>query len=264
MLKIAFCDGERHFISYLENQILKLVGQDEELRFWEAHNGAEFSEKLERLPEPDILFLNAELPETAETSGSIPAMEFRRKCPFAVLILCFDLQFPDPGLLEARPYCYLSKQYSDRQTEKELEEIFIHLRRLRSCPAVWGCHEKTHYRLSPDDILYISKAKRGCIVHLAPKSLPFQIAAEMSDRLRLQELYARLRSYEFAYAHNSYIVNLKYVVKCSRTELQLSNGHILTISRSKRKEFEDCFYHYYAADLLIRRENSPLIYKNDA
>lgn len=248
MLKIAFCDQEHHFISYLENKLLKVAAPDEDLEFWEIDGGRQAAKKRQRETTPDILFLNVQMPDT---DSCALAMELRRKYPSALLILCSDLLFPDPQLLKARPYRYLTMQYPDHQIEKELEEVLAHLAHIKEYPSVWGCYEKTQYRLAPDDILYISKAKHGSIIHLFSGSFSFSIAREMSDRVHLQDLYARLCHYEFAYAHNSYIVNLKYVIKCSRTELQLADGHILTISRSKKKEFQEHFYQYHTDHILL-------------
>lgn len=241
VLRIAICDHDRNFISYLEKRIRNMV-PDKEPEFTEAGNGSELFGKLLFHPGPDILFLNVQMPET---NGYSLAMEFRRKYPSAILIFCSDSQFSDPRLLKARPYRYLLKEYTSRQIENELTEIFEHLRRTRKYFSIWGLHERTKYRLVPDDVLYISIAKHGCIIHLYPGSPSFRIAGEMTTHTRLQDLYDRLCYYKFAYAHNSYIVNVKYVVKCSRTELQLIDGNVLTISRSKRKEFEDIFNKYH-------------------
>lgn len=243
MLRIAICDHDRNFISYLEKKIRTIVDPDKEPEFFETGNGTEFLNELHRQPGPDILFLNVQMPET---DGYTLAMKFRRNHPSAILIFCSDSQFPDPKLLKARPYRYLVKQDPDRQIENELTEIFAHLLHTKECPSIWGCHEKAKYRLAPDDILYISIVKHGCMIHLFPGSLSFPISKEMFTRTRLPDLYDKLCRYNFASAHYSYIVNLKYVVKCSKTELQLIDGNILTISRSKRKEFEDTFNKYHA------------------
>lgn len=48
----------------------------------------------------------------------------------------------------------------------------------------------------------------------------------------------------FAYAHNSYLINLEYVEKYSGSQIQLSDGSILTVSRSKEKGFDDAFHEY--------------------
>ena len=43
------------------------------------------------------------------------------------------------------------------------------------------------------------------------------------------------------YAHNSYIVNLKYVAIAGTTELEFVNGEKLSVSRNRAKEFIKAF-----------------------
>lgn len=55
---------------------------------------------------------------------------------------------------------------------------------------------------------------------------------------KLGSLYKRLKNYGFAYPHNSYLVNLQYVERVrGGTEVVLSDGTSLSISRSKAKVF---------------------------
>lgn len=58
---------------------------------------------------------------------------------------------------------------------------------------------------------------------------------------KLTEFHEQLKQFGFAYAHNSYIVNLKYVAVVRPTELEFVNGEKLTISRAKAKEFKQAF-----------------------
>ena len=55
------------------------------------------------------------------------------------------------------------------------------------------------------------------------------------------EFYEQLKGFGFAYAHNSYIVNLKYVVVAGQKELELLNGERLTVSRARAKGFLEAF-----------------------
>ena len=54
-----------------------------------------------------------------------------------------------------------------------------------------------------------------------------------------------LEHYNFAYAHNSYIVNMEYIRVRKRQEIQLLDGKILSVSRSKTKELKEKMESYY-------------------
>lgn len=54
-----------------------------------------------------------------------------------------------------------------------------------------------------------------------------------------------LRKVNFAYAHNSYIVNLKYVKKLCSEELKLVDGQVLSVSRTKIKNLRKQVTEYF-------------------
>ena len=55
-----------------------------------------------------------------------------------------------------------------------------------------------------------------------------------------------LKSFGFEYAHNSYIVNLNYIKRMTTQELQMSDGTILSIARSKEKDLRAAFAKHMA------------------
>ena len=62
-----------------------------------------------------------------------------------------------------------------------------------------------------------------------------------------------LRS-NFAYAHNSYIVNLKYVKKLSSEELKLVDGQVLSVStkiKNLRKQVTEYFERKYGEEIAL-------------
>lgn len=244
MFRIAICDDDRGFIRYLKEKIITVMRRDVELEFWEFHSGKELLRGLYGRKECDVLFLDVQMPEM---DGYAVAQKFREKYNAAILIFCSGVSLPTPESFKVTPYRYLLKQYSAIRMEEELQEIIAYLYKKKEQPYVWGCFEKTRYRLSLDDILYLSIAKRGCTIHLLPNSALARLSGEMMCQEKLTDLYAVIKDYGFAYAHNSYVVNLKYVIKRSMTELELADGSALNISRSKGKEFEAQFVRYLAS-----------------
>lgn len=244
MVRIAICDDDREFIRYLKKKIMTVMRKDTKVEFWEFHSGEELFRGLYGRKECDVLFLDVQLPKM---DGYTVAQKFREKYNAAILIFCSGVCLPTPEFFKVTPYRYLLKQYSAKQMEDELREIIAYLFKKKEQPYVWGSFEKTRYRLSLDDILYLSIAKRGCTVHLLPNSLSARLSEEMTCQEKLTDLYALIKDYGFAYAHNSYVVNLKYVTKRSMTELELTDGSALNISRSKGKEFEAEFVRYLAS-----------------
>lgn len=247
MFRIAICDDDGEFIFYLEKRITAVLGEYGEAEFFEYHSGRELLFDLYGRPEFDVLFLDVQMPEM---DGNAVAREFREKYYSTMLVFCSGACLPTPETFKVRPYRYLMKQYSDSRFEEELKEVFEHLSKKKESPIVWGCYDKTRYKLGLDDILYISIAKRGCTLHLLENSALAGISHEMFNVNKLSELYEDIKDFGFAYAHNSYVVNMKYVRKRNATELELVNGCVLTISRSKGKEFDAAFSRYLSSKYL--------------
>ena len=92
--------------------------------------------------------------------------------------------------------------------------------------------------VDPDEVLYIENYRYGSILHMYNKEIKEQITSEK----KLPELMNILASNGYAYAHNSYIVNLKYVVRLSSDGvIKLVSGEMLNVSRSKLSTFKKSF-----------------------
>lgn len=99
-----------------------------------------------------------------------------------------------------------------------------------------------HYnmaRLYPKDIMFISRNKQKSKVHVVEEAIHYGFEKNISCKMNLDEMYEILKDYGFEYAHNSYLVNLKYVTRKTTTELELIDGTQLAIARSKVNSFTD-------------------------
>jgi len=244
VLRIAICDDDQEFLNYLRQKIISLTSKKTELKFFEYKNGKDLLRGLQGGKEMDALFLDVQLPEM---DGYTVAREFREKFNSTVLIFCSGVCLPTPESFKVTPYRYLLKQYSDKRFESELEEVFEYVFQKKEQPFVWGAFEKTMFKLTLDDVLYVSIAKRGCTIHLMPNSSYGKKTEVMSCPLKLADLYLSLQDYGFSYAHNSYVVNMKYIIKRNVAELEMMGGSRLTISRSKIKDFDADFVEFLAS-----------------
>lgn len=94
-------------------------------------------------------------------------------------------------------------------------------------------------RLYTKDILFISRDKHKSKVHVVEDAIHYGFEKNVSCKMTLYEMYEILKNYGFEFAHNSYLVNLKYVIRKTSTELELIDGTRLSISRSKENSFTD-------------------------
>lgn len=115
-------------------------------------------------------------------------------------------------------------------------------------PFIIGNCRYRSVKLFPNDILYIENMKRGSRIHLCPdiKLKDIDEYVLLSD-LKINFFYQQFRDYGFAYAHNSYIVNLNYVREVRYNELvflkrdEEDKEIVLSVARSKWKELRERF-----------------------
>lgn len=82
----------------------------------------------------------------------------------------------------------------------------------RIIPSVLGKREKQIVKLSADRISHIAIARKGSVIYCENNKEKY------SSPKNVAELYEQLKDFGFAYAHNSYIVNLKHVAVAGHTQ----------------------------------------------
>ena len=95
-------------------------------------------------------------------------------------------------------------------------------------------------RIHVENILYVSRAKRGCVITIVKE----QEKETVRCRESFGELCEQLKDQGFAQAHYSYIVNLGKVEGLEKGVLRLKNGIELNVSRAKKEEFTEALFEY--------------------
>ena len=243
MLRIAICDKNVKYTQWLKKQIMEVVPKEKKVKFREYVNGNDFLEDLYVKKEPDILFLDVQMPDM---DGYHIAVKLRRYTKYTLLIFCSGAASPAPEFFQLGVYRFLLKQYDTQRMKKELEEILNNAINKKEESYLWGHYRRSYHKIMPRDVLYVSIAKRGSMIHCYNDLMSKENSWEISCKNKLSEIYEKLKSCGFAYAHNSYIVNMRYVVRKNAKEVELIDGTILSVSRSKTKLFEKALAEYCA------------------
>lgn len=238
MYHIILCDDDARFLEYMKNMIVKAGLKRADIRFYEYTSGEELEKQLAGIENCDLLILDMQM---QGMDGDETARVFRRVFPAATLVFCSGVYMPTTKSFETAPFRYLLKSYTDERMLKEVKAIVARVIDKKSEPVIIGKNKDGLCRLKPDDILYIEITRRGSRIHLHPERNDKRKVTEAIAEEKVAELYKRLNAYGFAYAHNSYIVNVKYVEELHAGELELTDGTLLSISRSKEKEFKAAF-----------------------
>lgn len=234
MIRAAVCDDDREYGVWLETQILKVFGSG--TKVYQYSSGEDFLTDSDMMHE--VIFLDVEMPGI---DGIETAVRVRRENRNAILIFISGVRNPTPESFKVAPYRYLLKSYGIREMERELEEIHHEVCRVFADEYL-VCERGGHsIRVNLRDILYISIIRGGCEVHV--------FGGNAEERLIIREkigrLGSRLLKKDFAFAHNSYLVNLRNVDSYSKTEAVLKDQTVLAVSRSRYREFEDRMFQYW-------------------
>lgn len=223
MLKIAICDDEKRFRTDLQRvleQELDLNGY--EFGIEEYASGEELIRELSK-KSYDICFLDIEM---RKLNGVETAKELRKRDKSAEII--FVTSHPDFVFqgYEVQALHYILKPY---QKEKILEVLHLALERCKKG------QEQTFYveqrgisvKLMLDKILYFY-SDRHCVAAVTADE-------ERSFSGKLDETQKGLPG-GFQRIHNRYLVNMKHIENLSASQVTLSNGIQLPVSRSLKQE----------------------------
>lgn len=243
MYDIAICDDDENFIKYIKRMLLKGDLKKEEICFYEYSSGEEMVNSLNACEKIDLLILDMQM---KELDGNGTARLFRDQFPSSVIVFCSGVCLPTVESFETTPFRYLLKEYTDERMLRELDAVVQEVKNKRIEPIVMGTWNYNAVKLKLEEILYISIARNGSNIHVNPKVIKYEFENHITSRKRLPELYAILGKYGFEYAHNSYIVNLNHIKRKTTKELELIDGTVLSIARSKEKTLRIAFAKYKA------------------
>lgn len=236
MFEIALCDDDKGFINYIKGVFCSLGINNNNAIFYVYTSGESFLTEVENGMALDILVLDIQM---YGIDGNEVAVKFRRLYPNTTLVFCSGIYQPSPEMIKVHPFRFILKQYSDEKMKSEFEEIVSYVKERKKEPIICGYNSYDHYQVQSDKVLYISIAKRGSIIHLCDGAISGETVSTINCKKKVGELYELLKKYDFVYAHNSYIVNLRYIKSRRKEEIQLMNGETLSVARSRTKELRE-------------------------
>lgn len=235
--KIAICDDDDLYTSYIQRLVTDLY--DGEIEFFRYSSGESLIKDVWVMH--DVVFLDIQL---GGIDGTETARKLRETNKNAVLVFCSGMVNPTPESIKVTPYRYLLKQYDDETMRGELIDVLDKMIRSYKEEYIIAKNEDGMCRIFINDIVYISKAKRGSRIHLREPEI-YGAEDDFLSELHVLKLYAQLGKFGFEFAHNSYLVNCRWVVRFEKTFLVLEGGGELNISRSQYGEFKKSFIKFW-------------------
>lgn len=224
MFQIAICDDDSLFCSELETIILNYYESgDIEIQVFES--GESLYRNLETNKVYDLIFLDIEM---IGINGVETGLKIRNELQNEATQIVYASWKEDyyKLLFEIRPNNFLLKPIVQEQVIIEIEKA----KKLSDKFKRAFIYKKSQdvYKVYIKDILYFeSRGKKMRIVTVNGEDLFYD---------RLENVIDRLNGLTFYKIHKSYYVNLSHAQVFKYEELQMTNGDVLRISQSKRKE----------------------------
>lgn len=228
--QVAICDDEEAYVAFIKSELSKCYPQTLEYNCY--YSGEDLLEADMRIRHP-LIILDIQI---KNLNGTEVAKRIRTYNEKAVLVFCSGVYNPTPETFLMAPYRFIQKQNPIEETRGFLSDAVEKM--VKECQAMLtiDCGGKQHL-VDFCDVIYIDKSKHSRTVHLHPEAKQRIGEEPCTTALSFDELIRRYEQYGLAYPHNSYLVNLRYVRSFDKETVTLKDSTILSIARSKAKEF---------------------------
>ena len=234
MIKIAICDDEANIRAYLISLIRAQSCPCEIVEYASA------GDCLADTQEIDLLFLDIELnTDRSGLDGMALARKIREQVteiqPVIIFVTGYERYVFDA--FDVGAFQYLLKPVDEEKFAKVFSRAVAQIGTTKEkLGRVLTLQSANTSKTVPlDSIYYIESSNHKVELHL--KDGEFVCYAKIGDlELELQDQFFRI--------HKSYLVNLSYVAGYSKTEVTLTNGERLLLSKYKYQDFVKAYLHF--------------------
>ena len=236
MIKIAICDDEANIRAYLSSLIQAQDCPCEIVEYASAGDCLADTQKI------DLLFLDIELaPSGSGLDGMALARKIRERAtvtqPVIIFVTGYERYVFDA--FDVGAFQYLLKPVNEEKFAqvfaRAVEQIAANRENPQKGRVLTLQSANTSKTVPLDSIYYIESSNHKVELHL--KDGEFACYAKIGDlELELQDQFFRI--------HKGYLVNLSYVAGYSKTEVTLTNGERLLLSKYKYQDFVKAYLHF--------------------
>ncbi len=225
MIRIAICDDETNIRAYLTSLIRAQSCPCEIAEYASA------GDLLAGHREMDLLFLDIEL-NGAGPDGMALARQIRERTsgtqPVIIFVTGYERYVFDA--FDVGAFQYLLKPVDEEKFAQVFARAIAQIEAGRMKPARVLTFQSAGVSRSvpPDSITYIESSNHKVVLHLKD--------GEFTCYAKIRDLESELQG-QFFRIHKGYLVNLAYVEGYNKTELTLTNGEKLLISKYRYREF---------------------------
>ena len=181
----------------------------------------------------DLAFLDIEL---KHTNGLELAQSIRKQDQGMLLVFTTGLQNYVLRGYEVQAFRYMLKPIKEKECCKTLNNAFLAIQNQKADTFVI-IQETQSIRLLKREIYYFEMDNHYVKVHTTKGMYRY--------KENLSNVGSMLGEPRFCRCHRSFIVNLEHVATINQTKVEIDNGDILPVSRSRWQALNQCFLSYY-------------------
>lgn len=236
MINIAVCDDVKNIVDSMETMLLQYSKEtSEEIRVFKYHSGNDLLKNYNG--NFDIIFLDIKMPGL---TGVEAAEKIRSKDDKVTLIFLTSLLDRAVDGYKVKAMNYIIKPINYKRLKRELDRWCSEIRNKEE-PFITINNDNGRYKVLLKSIGYIETYNRKLLVHTEKENIV--------SYKKLKDMEAELSDFGFSRCHSAYLVNLLYVEKIEKFEMELITGEKIPISQSKKKTFMENLASYWGKHL---------------
>ncbi len=226
--KMIICDDEKNILEELRKKIEILQPEKWDIKTVETLQMLENEIKVEL---PDLILIDILLDDG---NGIDLACKIQKEYPYIPIIFITGYTEYAQEIFRIRPIYMLTKPFSDERITDALNRALDYIDKCNS-KYIKIVANGNIYNIDCKDICFAESNKRKVIIHTIDEK--YEIYMSMKE-------FKCILTDNFISCHKSYIVNMNYIQKISKTDIVLSTGDCVPVSRSYYKILKENFMSY--------------------
>lgn len=236
MISIALCDNEDIYLeryqSKLESLAKKLNINLDIIRF---SSGESLLFYLEDHPNKfQLIYLDIVM---GGINGIETALQIRKLNTFVKLVFLTTSKDFVYSAFDANATNYLIKDIHDDKFDQVFNSVYKEIEQNHNQPVLTISTKQGSIFVPYQDIAYFESVKRILVCHKSNKQ-------KIEYYYKISDLHEELKSKDFVLVHRSFLVNMQYILKLTKTDVYLKNGVILPVSRNNYDATKTQLMHY--------------------
>ncbi|MFA7416938.1 MAG: LytTR family DNA-binding domain-containing protein [Acholeplasma sp.] len=224
MISIALCDNEDIYLDRYESKIksiaTKLNISVDIIRF---SSGESLLFYLEDHPNKfNLIYLDIVM---GALNGIETALQIRKLNTLVKIIFLTSSKDFVYRAFDANATNYLIKSLHDDKFETVFLLVLADLEKQRNQPALTITTQQGSIVMPYTEIAYFESVRRILVCHTSNKQ-------RIEYYYKISDLEQKLKEDNFILVHRSFLVNMQYILKLTKTDVYLKNGVVLPVSRN--------------------------------